>query len=228
MIVDADELEVGEVAISDGLEEVGDILPVECVVFQMDLVVSHRPSKHNGGVEGLDVVVLAQCSDVDTHGLVVGQRERKDVRVGIAHNHDVQDSGLVPFELAQVIHGPLNSGLLPLAPVGRDLPVGSRFVVGSPVNPMDTSVTPFAIHIISCPPDDDQHRKDRATMGSIGGLDVIDGLGDVLDHVIQSLAPQHFGIDATDVPPGFEEIATGETRGLACIGVWHQSQRRIR
>ena len=158
MIVDADKLEVREVAISDGLEEVGDILPVEGIIFQMDLVVSHRPSKHNGGVKGLDVVVLTQGSDMDTHGLVVGRRERKDVRVGIAHNHDVQDTGLLPLELAQVIHGPLNSGFLPLAPVGRDLPVGSRFVVASPVDPMDTSVTPFAIHIISRPPDDDQHR----------------------------------------------------------------------
>ena len=96
-------------------------------------------------------MVLAQCSDVDTHGLVVGGREGKDVRVGIAHNHDVQDSGLITFELAQFIHGPLNSGLLPLTPVGRDLPVGSRLVVGSPVDPMDTSVTPFAIDIIFLP-----------------------------------------------------------------------------
>ena len=93
MIVDADELEVGEVAISDGLEEVGDILPIEGVIFQMNLVVSHSPSKHNGGVEGLDVMVLAQCSDVDAHGLVVGRRECEDVRVGVSHNHDVQDSG---------------------------------------------------------------------------------------------------------------------------------------
>ena len=45
MIVDADELEVGEVAIGDGLEEVGDILPIEGVVFQMHLVVSHRPEQ---------------------------------------------------------------------------------------------------------------------------------------------------------------------------------------
>ena len=208
MIVDADELEIREVAISDGLKEVGDILPVEGVIFQMDLVISHRTSKHDGGVKGLDVVVLTQCSDMDSHGLVVGRRERKDVRVGIAHNHDVQDTGLLSLELAQVIHGPLNSGLLPLAPVGRNLPVGSRFVVGSPVNPMDTSVTPFAIHIISRLCDDNQHRQDRAAMGTICGLNVIDGLGDVLDHVIQSLAPQHFGIDATDVPPGFEKIAT--------------------
>ena len=225
MIVDADELEVGKVAISDGLKEVGDILPIDGVIFQVNLVIPHSPSKHQGGVEGLDVVVLAQCSDVDAHGLVVGRRECKDVRVSVPHNHDVQDSGFITFELAQVIHGPLNPGLLPLTPVGRDLPVGSRFVVGSPVNPMDTSVTPFAKHIIPGPPNDDQHRKNRATMGTIGGLDVIDGLGDILDHVIQSLAPQHFGIYATDVSPGFEKVASGKTRSLSCIGVRYQSQR---
>ena len=88
MIVDADELEVGKVAISDGLKEVGDILPIDGVIFQVNLVIPHSPSKHQGGVEGLDVVVLAQCSDVDAHGLVVGRRECKDVRVSVPHNHE--------------------------------------------------------------------------------------------------------------------------------------------
>ena len=221
MVVDADELEVGKVTVSDGLKEVGNILPVDGVIFQMHLVIPHSPGKHQGSVEGLDTMVLAQCLDVDAHGLVVGRREGKDVRVSIPHDHDVQDSGFITFELAQFIDRPLNPCLLPLTPVGRDLPVGSRFVVGSPVNPMDTSVTPFAIHN---PPNDDQHRQNRTTMGTIGGLDVIDGLGDILDHMVQSLAPQHFGIYATDVSPGFEKIASGKTRSLPCVGVRYQSQ----
>ena len=223
MIVDADELEVGKVAISDGLEEVGDILPVDVVVFQMHLVISHSSGKHQGGVQSLNTMVLSQCPDVDTHGLIVGRRESKDFRVSVPNDHDVQDPGLITFELAQFVDGPLDPCLLPLTPVGRDLPVGSRFVVGSPVNPMDTSVTPFAIHIIPGPPHDDQHRQNRTTMGTIGGLDVIDGLGDILDHMVQSLAPQHFGIYATDVSPGLEKIASGKTRSLPCVGVRYQS-----
>ena len=72
VIVDADELEVGKVAISDGLEEVGDILPVDVVVFQMHLVISHSSGKHQGGVQSLNTMVLSKCPDVDPHGLIVG------------------------------------------------------------------------------------------------------------------------------------------------------------
>ena len=90
------------------------------------------------------------------HGLVVGLGQGKEVSIGIANDHDVEHSGIIPFELPKIVACLDHTALLAFAPIGRDLPVGFRAVVFSSVISPDSSVASLSIDVVSGPTDNDQ------------------------------------------------------------------------
>ena len=156
MVIHTDQLEVVEVEVDNSPEETNHKPAVDWFILEVKFVVPHRPGKHDGGVDRLDVVVFPEVTNVGAHGLVVGLGQGKEVSIGIANDHDVEHSGIIPFELPKIVACLDHTALLAFAPIGRDLPVGFRAVVFSSVISPDSSVASLSIDVVSGPTDNDQ------------------------------------------------------------------------